>query len=43
VANGAPLRAITVKDSIGDLPVLGNGAWKANMEVCKIGKIIFIK
>ncbi|KAK7251127.1 hypothetical protein RIF29_34055 [Crotalaria pallida] len=31
-ANGAPLRAITVRDTIGDLPPVGNGASKANME-----------
>ncbi|XP_022640133.1 DNA (cytosine-5)-methyltransferase 1 isoform X1 [Vigna radiata var. radiata] len=31
-ANGAPLRAITVKDTIGDLPAVGNGASKGNME-----------
>ena len=38
-ANGAPLRAITVRDTIGDLPAVGNGASKGNMEVYKIGKI----
>ncbi|XP_028756497.1 DNA (cytosine-5)-methyltransferase 1-like [Neltuma alba] len=31
-ANGAPFRAITVRDTIGDLPPVGNGASKANME-----------
>lgn len=31
-ANGAPLRAITVRDTIGDLPAVGNGASKGNME-----------
>ncbi|KAK7283728.1 hypothetical protein RIF29_13469 [Crotalaria pallida] len=31
-ANGAPLRAITVRDTIGDLPPVGNGASKMNME-----------
>ncbi|KAI4351936.1 hypothetical protein L6164_006235 [Bauhinia variegata] len=31
-ANGAPFRAITVRDTIGDLPAMGNGASKANME-----------
>ncbi|KAF1899167.1 hypothetical protein Lal_00019289 [Lupinus albus] len=31
-ANGAPLRAITVRDTIGDLPPVGNGASKSNME-----------
>ncbi|OIW07903.1 hypothetical protein TanjilG_20004 [Lupinus angustifolius] len=31
-ANGAPLRAITVRDTIGDLPPVGNGAAKSNME-----------
>lgn len=38
-ANGAPLRSITVQDTIGDLPAVGNGASKGNMEVYKIGKI----
>ncbi|KAL1356188.1 hypothetical protein HN51_008170 [Arachis hypogaea] len=31
-ANGAPLRAITVRDTIGELPAVANGASKANME-----------
>ncbi|KAK7380171.1 hypothetical protein VNO78_32642 [Psophocarpus tetragonolobus] len=31
-ANGAPLRAITVRDTIGDLPAVGNGASKGNIE-----------
>eukprot|EP00257_Ricinus_communis_P015938 XP_015573958.1 DNA (cytosine-5)-methyltransferase 1 isoform X1 [Ricinus communis] len=31
-ANGAPFRAITVRDTIGDLPVVGNGASATNME-----------
>ncbi|KAF1897087.1 hypothetical protein Lal_00034789 [Lupinus albus] len=31
-ANGAPLRAITVRDTIGDLPPVGNGASKSNIE-----------
>ncbi|XP_039683076.1 DNA (cytosine-5)-methyltransferase 1 [Medicago truncatula] len=31
-ANGAPLRAITVRDTIGELPVVGNGASRTNME-----------
>ncbi|XP_045807951.1 DNA (cytosine-5)-methyltransferase 1-like [Trifolium pratense] len=31
-ANGAPLRAITVRDTIGELPAVGNGASKTNME-----------
>ncbi|XP_054785448.1 DNA (cytosine-5)-methyltransferase 1-like [Prosopis cineraria] len=31
-ANGAPFRAITVRDTIGDLPSVGNGASNANME-----------
>jgi DNA (cytosine-5)-methyltransferase 1 len=38
-ANGAPLRAITVRDTIGELPAVGNGASRTNMEVCEIGKI----
>lgn len=32
-ASGAPFRAITVRDTIGDLPVVGNGASAVNMEV----------
>lgn len=32
-ASGAPFRAITVRDTIGDLPAVGNGACKANLEV----------
>ncbi|KAI9087979.1 hypothetical protein K1719_030309 [Acacia pycnantha] len=31
-ANGAPFRAITVRDTIGDLPPVENGASKANLE-----------
>ncbi|KDP24228.1 hypothetical protein JCGZ_25885 [Jatropha curcas] len=31
-ASGAPLRAITVRDTIGDLPDVGNGASKTNLE-----------
>ncbi|PON45428.1 C-5 cytosine methyltransferase [Parasponia andersonii] len=31
-ANGAPFRAITVRDTIGDLPAVGNGASKTNLE-----------
>nr|WDW19225.1 DNMT protein [Humulus lupulus] len=31
-ANGAPFRAITVRDTIGDLPPVGNGASKTNLE-----------
>lgn len=31
-ANGAPLRAITVRDTIGELPVVDNGASRTNME-----------
>ena len=34
-ANGAPFRAITVRDTIGDLPSVGNGASKTNLEVFK--------
>ncbi|KAJ4837570.1 hypothetical protein Tsubulata_038149 [Turnera subulata] len=30
--NGAPFRAITVRDTIGDLPAVGNGASETNME-----------
>ena len=32
-AGGAPFRAITVKDTIGDLPKVGNGANKLILEV----------
>ncbi|KAH9684638.1 hypothetical protein KPL70_013631 [Citrus sinensis] len=32
-ANGAPFRAITVRDTIGDLPTVGNGASVTTMEV----------
>lgn len=32
-ANGAPFRAITVRDTIGDLPAVGNGASRTTMEV----------
>ncbi|PPS14319.1 hypothetical protein GOBAR_AA06263 [Gossypium barbadense] len=31
-ASGAPFRAITVRDTIGDLPAVGNGASKTNLE-----------
>ncbi|PRQ32904.1 putative DNA (cytosine-5-)-methyltransferase [Rosa chinensis] len=31
-ATGAPFRAITVRDTIGDLPAVGNGASKINLE-----------
>ncbi|KAK9292062.1 hypothetical protein L1049_020016 [Liquidambar formosana] len=31
-ANGAPFRAITVRDTIGDLPAVGNGASKTTLE-----------
>ncbi|GMI86703.1 METHYLTRANSFERASE 2, methyltransferase 1, DECREASED DNA METHYLATION 2, METHYLTRANSFERASE I [Hibiscus trionum] len=31
-AGGAPFRSITVRDTIGDLPAVGNGASKANLE-----------
>lgn len=34
--NGAPYRAITVRDTIGDLPAVGNGASKINQEVTQI-------
>lgn len=32
-ANGAPFRGITVRDTIGDLPAVRNGASKPRMEV----------
>lgn len=32
-ATGAPFRSITVRDTIGDLPAVGNGASLATMEV----------
>lgn len=32
-ASGAPYRAITVRDTIGDLPTVGNGACKTSLEV----------
>lgn len=35
-ANGAPFRSITVRDTIGDLPPVANGASKTNMEVLKM-------
>ncbi|KAJ1403962.1 S-adenosyl-L-methionine-dependent methyltransferase [Sesbania bispinosa] len=35
-ASGAPFRAITVRDTIGDLPSVVNGASKTNMEASKI-------
>uniref|UniRef100_A0A5B6YSJ6 DNA (cytosine-5)-methyltransferase n=1 Tax=Davidia involucrata TaxID=16924 RepID=A0A5B6YSJ6_DAVIN len=31
-ASGAPFRSITVRDTIGDLPAVGNGASKTNLE-----------
>ncbi|KAA8531274.1 hypothetical protein F0562_005983 [Nyssa sinensis] len=31
-ASGAPFRSITVRDTIGDLPEVGNGASKTNLE-----------
>ncbi|CAI8593488.1 unnamed protein product [Vicia faba] len=31
-ADGAPLRPITVRDTIGELPAVGNGASRTNME-----------
>ncbi|PRQ47202.1 putative DNA (cytosine-5-)-methyltransferase [Rosa chinensis] len=31
-ASGAPFRPITVRDTIGDLPAVGNGASKGNLE-----------
>ena len=32
-ATGAPFRSITVRDTIGDLPAVGNGASLSTMEV----------
>lgn len=32
-ASGAPFRSLTVRDTIGDLPVVGNGASKTCIEV----------
>ena len=32
-ATGAPFRAITVRDTIGDLPAVGNGASATNIQV----------
>ena len=32
-ASGAPFRAMTVRDTIGELPPVGNGASAATMEV----------
>lgn len=32
-AAGAPFRAMTVRDTIGDLPMVSNGASKTNLEV----------
>ena len=32
-ATGGPFRAITVRDAIGDLPNIGNGACETTMEV----------
>lgn len=32
-ATGGPFRALTVRDAIGDLPNIGNGALESNMEV----------
>lgn len=32
-SSGAPFRAITVRDTIGDLPAVGNGATQSTMEV----------
>lgn len=37
-ACGAPFRSITVRDTIGDLPEVGNGACKTNLGVYKIVK-----
>ena len=35
-AGGAPFRPITVRDTIGDLPAVGNGASVTTMEVILI-------
>lgn len=35
-ACGAPFRALTVRDTIGDLPAVGNGASNTNIEVLKL-------
>lgn len=35
-AGGAPFRAVTVRDTIGDLPAVTNGASKATLEVACI-------
>lgn len=40
-ANGAPFRAMTVRDTIGDLPAVGNGASKTIMEVRRIQTHLF--
>lgn len=32
-AAGAPFRSLTVRDTIGDLPAVGNGATTTNIEV----------
>lgn len=42
-ANGAPFRPLTVRDTIGDLPAVGNGASKTNMEVLKLLTILLLK
>lgn len=41
-ASGAPFRAITVRDTIGDLPAVGNGASKTNLEVCLAVSYMFL-
>lgn len=38
-AGGAPFRAITVRDTIGDLPEVGNGASRTTIEVTKTKNI----
>lgn len=35
-ASGAPFRSLTVRDTIGDLPVVGNGACKTCIEVLNL-------
>lgn len=40
-ANGAPFRAITVRDTIGDLPPVQNGASDLTKEVCNLHSFHF--
>ena len=41
-AGGAPFRAITVRDTIGDLPKVENGASKLVLEVIFQGHSVFL-